>query len=204
MNPIVLRWGIPVLCYFSNPEDEDNDVCMRTQTNPGNTSGESILIDLIYSLIRQMINQLLSETKMPRRLTRDHFEGFDGSIETFKSALELFKHLFQYAPANIFIIIDGIERLDEEPDCQPLLGKLLQFLQDMRTDSDSDRIVKLLYTTAGGCESLEKLDDDYLEFVKPKARKAKYRRRGMKRLRDFDKESDWDGSDSLMEVSDSG
>ena len=200
---VVLRWNIPLLCYFSNSEDDDNDACMRSRINPGNTSGGSILIDLIYSLIRQLINQLLPETKMHRNLTKDHFEDFDGSIETFERALKLFKQLFQYGPANIYLIIDGIERLDDDPACESLL-KFLTFLEDMIIDTGSNRIVKLLYTTAGECESLERLDDDFLEFVKPKARKAKHRRRGMKRLREFDPERELNSSDSLIELSDSG
>lgn len=200
---VLIDRGIPILCYFSSSEDDDRDACLRTRIDPGNTSGENILIDLIYSFIRQMISQLLPETRMPRKLSRDQFEGFDGSIETFESALKLFKQLFQHAPANIYIIVDGIERLDDDPACEPLLEELLMFLQDMRTNTGSHRVVKLLCTTAGQCESLETLNDDFLEFVKPRAREAKHRRRGMKRLRDFDPESDWDSSDSLMEVCDS-
>ena len=203
MVGILLEWGIPVLCYFTNSEDNDNDACVRTRSSPGNTSGESILIDLIYSLIRQLINQLLPETKMPHNLMKDHFDRFDGSFQTFEIALKLFKQLFQHAPANVYIIIHGVERLDYDQACRPLLEELLIFFQDMRTDTNSDRVVKLLYTTVGECESLETLDDDFLEFVKPKARKAKHRRRSMKRLRDFDPESDRDSSGSLMEVSDS-
>ena len=201
---VLLERRIPVLCYFSTSEDDDNDACLRARINPGNTSAGNILIDLIYSLIRQMINQLLPETRMSRKLSRDHFKGFDGSIETFESALNLFEQVFQHAPANIYIIIDGIERLDDDPACEPLVEEFLMFLQDMRTDTGSDRVVKLLYTTAGQCESLETLDDDFLEFVKPRARKAKHKRRGMKQLHDFDLGYDQGSSDSLMELSDSG
>ena len=186
---VALEWKIPVLCCFSNTDDDDNFECQRINASPHNNQEENILIDLMYSLIRQLINNLLRETNFSRKLSRAYFERFDGSIETFKPALKFFKDLFQHAPTNLYIIIDGIDRLDGS-SAEPFMQKLLDVLQDIVTDTRSHRVVKVLYTTAGQCESLALLDDDFLENVEPRVRKAKHAGRCMKPLSQLHFESE--------------
>lgn len=199
---VALEWKIPVLYGFSNSDDDGNEDCQSLSADPYNSPSENILIDIIYSLTRQLINQLSPKVSTSRRLSKQSFEKFDGSIETFDSALRLFKELLRHAPTNLWIILDGIERLDD-PTVEILLVELLYSLQDVITDNTSHKVVKVLYTSAGHCSNLEQLDDEVLESVEARVRRPRHAHGNMLSLSQFDLGSDEESRGSLDSVSDS-
>ena len=199
---VALEWKMPVIYGFTNDDDDENGGCQSLSTNPYNSPNENILIDLVYSLARQLINQLSPKVSTSRRLSKQYFEKFDGSIKTFQSAVSLFKELFQHAPANIWIVLDGVERLDGST-VETLLLDLLEFLQDVITDTSSRRVVKVLYTSAGSCSSLEKLDEDFLENVETRVRKARHAHGNVLSLSQLDLESDEESRGTIESMSDS-
>lgn len=199
---VALEWKIPVLYGFSNSDDDGNEDCQSLSADPYNSPSENILIDIIYSLTRQLINQLSPKVNTSRRLSKQYLEKFDGSIETFDSALRLFKELLRHAPTNLWIILDGIERLDD-PTVETLLVELLDSLQDVITDNTSHKVVKVLYTSAGHCSNLERLDDEVLESVETRVRRPRHAHGNMLSLSQFDLGSDEESRGSLDSVSDS-
>ena len=199
---VALEWKMPVIYGFTNDDDDGNGDCQSLSTNPYNSPSENILIDLVYSLARQLINQLSPKISTSRRLSKQYFEKFDGSIKTFQSALWLFKELIQHAPANLWIVLDGVERLDDST-VETLLLDLLEFLQDVITDTSSRKVVKVLYTSAGSCSSLEKLDEDFLENVETRVRKARHAHGNTLSLSQLDLESDEESRGNIESMSDS-
>ena len=199
---VALDWKIPVLYGFSNEDDDGNEGCESLSADPYNSPNENILIDLIYSLTRQLINQLVPKISTSRRLSEQYFKKFDGSIKTFQSALWLFKELFRHAPANLWIVLDGIERLDDST-VETLLLELLDFLQDVTANNSSRKVVKVLYTSAGPCSTLEQLDEDFLENVEARVRKARHAHGNTLPLSDLDLGSDEESRGSVDSISDS-
>ena len=197
---LALEWKIPVLYGFSNSDDDGNEDCQSLSANPYNSPSENILIDLVYSLARQLINQLSPKLSTSRRLSKQYFEKFDGSIKTFQSALWLLKELFRHAPTNLWIVLDGIERLDDST-VETLLLELLESLEDVITDNASHRVVKVLYTSAGPCSSLERLDEDFLESVEAKVRKPRHAHGSTLSLSQLDLGSDEESQGSSASVS---
>ena len=195
-----LERKMPVLYGFSNEDDDGNEGCGSFNADPYNSPSENILIDLIYSLTRQLINQLSPKVSTSSKLSKQFFEKFDGSIKTFESALSLFRELFRHAPANLWIVLDGIERLDNST-VENLLLELLEFFQNAITDTSSRKLVKVLYTSAGYCSTLEELDVDYLENVKAKEVKARYAHGNMLSLSQLDLGSDEESRGSLDSMS---
>ena len=199
---VAIDWSIPVLYGFSNTSDDENEVCESLEVNPENTTAENMVIDLVYSLVRQLITQIPSEIRTTRKFNREYFDRYDGSIQTFNGALKLFRELFQHAPMNLYIVLDGIERLDGTPTEEMLLDLLL-FIQDTITDSGSRRVVKVLYTTAGTSDTLGQLDEDLLQSVEARFRRANRANRSMLALSQLDLESDGGSQASLEDASDS-
>ena len=194
---VALEWKMPVIYGFSNENDDGNEDCQSLSADPYNESSENILVDLIYSLTRQLINQLVPKISTSRRLNKQYFEKFDGSINTFQAALRLFKELIRHAPKDLWIVLDGIERLDDST-VETLLLELLDFLQDVITDTGSRNIVKVLYTTAGSCSTLEQLDQDFLENVEARVRRARHAHGNMLSLSQLDLGSDEDSRENSM------
>ncbi|KAL8794264.1 MAG: hypothetical protein Q9195_003218 [Heterodermia aff. obscurata] len=197
---VALEYKMPVLYGFSNEDDDGNEDCQSLRVDPYNSPSENILIDIIYSLTRQLINQLSPKISTSRRLSKQYFEKFDGSINTFQSALLLFKELFRQAPTNLWIVLDGVERLDDST-VQTLLLKLLMCLQDVVTDTSSRRVVKVLYTSAGFCSTLEQLDEDFLENVEARVQKARHAHGNTLSLSQLDPGSDEESLESLDDLS---
>lgn len=188
---------IPLLYFFCNIPEEDEELMDDEDDTP--SKEEAAVIDFLYSLIRQAIELLPREISTKSNLTKPRFARLDGTLDTFDEALNILADLLLLVPSTLLIVIDGIEQLDDT-DVDENITDILKFIQDttLRESSGSEKVVKILYTTAGPCSALDGLDDENLEVVRTNERKA-LRSPGNARkgriLLDIDFDSDDNASD---------
>ena len=159
---IALQLRIPVLCFFCNvlldeAEGEYDTTCSASPE-------EVAAITFVYSLIRQVIELLPKEIQTSKRFTKSRFGELDGSIDTFDEAFSILSELLPFVPIPLFVVVDGIEKLDET-EVEDGVLEVLKLLQDrlVQKSSFKRKIIKILCTTAGYCSMLGTLD--YLENV---------------------------------------
>jgi hypothetical protein len=140
---------------------------------------EKALINMIYSLIRQLIEILPSSIESPANLSPERFQALDGSVKTWDEALSIVSELLNEAPPLLLVVIDGIEHLDYLDIGEQYTKSLLQLLQShlrrVKDEGENKKTFKVLFTTAGNCAGLNGLDDGLLEIVKATERSAKHR-----------------------------
>lgn len=161
---IALTLKCPVLCFFCDisnyDEGEDDD-----DTSPAALA----VIDLVYSLIRQTIDLFPAQVTTRYDLGKSRFAKLNGSLDSFDKALDILGQLLLLAPSMMLIFIDGIEQLDDmevESQVNTILGLLqASMIQTLSRKKRDRRVFKILYTTAGTCDALENLDEEYLEIV---------------------------------------
>ncbi len=125
------------------------------------TKGKEPIISILYSLIYQLINHI-NVPHNSLNFSVAQLQELDGTLETCDKAISTFSDLLSYTPSTLLIIIDGIERLDRE-GTEVYIDALVNLLQDQVARQDlcprSGKVLKVLFTTAGPCASLNKLDD---------------------------------------------
>ena len=173
---IALEMKLPVLCFFCDLQRYEN-VENTYYANPAALS----LIDLVYSLIRQLIDLFPAQVHAMQDVRKSDFEGLTGSLDSYDNAVMVFSKLLYLAPSTMLVFIDGLEQFDNvavsEDDLQytssethNLILDLLEVLQDYmeRTISGTTKdkgLMKILYTSAGPCATLENMDKESLQWV---------------------------------------
>ena len=159
---VALALKLPVLCFFCDlenyQEDKDDDY-----------TGPAAVIDLVYSLIRQTIDLLPAQVTTKCDLSKSRFAKLDGSLDSFDKALHILRNLLPLAPSKMLVVVDGIEQLDDT-DVKSHINDVLEELQEnmiqtLKGKKKDKRMLKILYTTAGPCVTLETLNTKYLEIV---------------------------------------
>ena len=166
---IALVLKVPVLCFFCDLSSYEE----RSEDQDSSPPALAI-IDLIYSLIRQTIDIFPAQVTTAYDLSKFRFAKFDGSLKSFDKALHMLERLLTLAPKTIMICIDGIEQLDGR-EVQSQVNAVLEVLQEYMVQTlvgkkNDKRMFKILYTTAGTCDALENLDEEYLEIVEAEDR----------------------------------
>ena len=171
---------LPVLCFFcdlsdyrvagsgrdnTDSEDEEDD----KEDNEVDKPEVLALMDLVYSLIRQSIDLLPTQVTTRSDFSKSSFARLNGSLKSFDKALNIIQNLIPLAPKALMIIIDGIEQFDDTNE-EDSINNLLELLQEMMIETLSmekknRQTIKILYTTAGPCDPLESLDEEYLENI---------------------------------------
>jgi len=145
---------------------------------------EASIISALYSLIRQLTDQMDALDEEPLSFSSARFQELDGTIETWDKAISTFSELLLNAPSTLFVIIDGVERLESEQYNQ-YISSLVNVLSNQANKCDPcsriSKRLKVLFTTAGPCASLNKLDEKVLKTVAMKRQSTK-RRPGEARL----------------------
>ncbi|KAL8775353.1 MAG: hypothetical protein Q9209_000361 [Squamulea sp. 1 TL-2023] len=181
--------AIPFLGFFFIRDDDDyQEDLQRRTSSPCKGQEEAMAVDFIYSLIRQLINQLPCKVKLSGKNWRKRFKILDGSLQTCKVALRILEELLDHAPATLLIIIDGVEQV-ERSEGEALVAEVLQLLQRITTDSN-ERVIKVLYTTAGPSDALEDLDEDFLEIVEASEGRPKHMKGRLEILEELHFDSD--------------
>lgn len=103
--------------------------------------------------------------------TQRRFTTLDGSLNTLDDTLAVLSELLDLAPPLLFCVVDGFQDLDDRSTEQyicKLLGTLRHHMAKTGPSSmGSDRILKILFTTAGRADCLlEGFSEDELIFAK--------------------------------------
>lgn len=186
---VVRRMVIPFLHFFfrTNGEGDEEDEAMTL--SPFEIPEETMAIDFVYSLIRQLINQLPAKVKLSKGSWKSLFRKLDGSLDIFDIALKILRALFEHAPATLFLIVDGVERIEQKKAVATIL-RVLKFLENMVIKTPRGKVIRVLYTTAGSSEVLEGLDEDFLETVEAKQGRRKHMRGQLGNIQDLEFDSD--------------
>lgn len=136
---------IPVLAH----------ACDRGRAGSSQVSQEeSGIIGLAYSLIRQLVAMLPDELQASQDLAPERFKKLDGTVDSWRDALDLFSSLMACSSPLLLCLIDGLNRLETGNAlhmCEDLLDRLDES-QD--SDPDQERVIKLLFTSSGNCRTL--------------------------------------------------
>ncbi|KAL8687494.1 MAG: hypothetical protein Q9218_006350 [Villophora microphyllina] len=135
------RASIPTAAYFC---DTDTD-----------------MVGMVYSLILQVVELIPEDFHSSLDFTSGRFEALDGTGDSLTDAIYLFKDLLDVGPYLLFIVIDGLQRLDTASNAGTI-DKLAGVLCSVGrcVGGGSQRTVKILLTTDGIVESLMSLRGD--------------------------------------------
>lgn len=179
-----LQMGVPILGFFCDcrdpREDPENDIFLSREDRKA--FRESVVINFAYSLIRQAISLLPNRIETRIRFSKSAFAKLDGTLASWEDAVHILKKLLKLTPQAILVVVDGIEQLDQS-GLEKYVDNILELLLSYVSEEESivTRIFKILFTTAGTCSMLEKLDD--LEMVAPsQARSRRVHGRGRRFL----------------------
>lgn len=131
---------------------------------PGESQQEKehrCLVDMVCSLIRQLVDLLPLEVETEFDLEKEQWlelEHFD-DIRPWNVALEILEKLLKLVQSPLFLVIDGIEHMDDTSvtasvkEFLSVLSKVVT--QDQKeSNPNGETVVKILFTTAGDCRSL--------------------------------------------------
>ncbi|KAL9607264.1 MAG: hypothetical protein Q9167_007806 [Letrouitia subvulpina] len=131
----------PVLYYFCNSEMN--------------------VIDLVYSLMAQLIKILPGDRRSEKGVSVGRFDSLDQTVDSVDLALDLLSDLLTIGPPLLFIVIDGLQILEKSDSDVRQLQKLLKIVRHtFKEDSEQDCLVKTLFTTDGFPETLTETDVD--------------------------------------------
>lgn len=143
--------GVPVVSYFCR---------LSHQAPPGSRTRESEeLIASLYSMIRQLIDLLPAELSWSApALDETRFTSLDGDLRTWEQAMSLFVDVERCVNLPLLLfVIDGLNLVEDdfERNTSRELEQLIACLKLLVDSStNSDYIVKVLFTTAGLSGSL--------------------------------------------------
>lgn len=156
--------NIPTISYFCGLPRP------RTKLPDGMTAEMSGLVSLTYALIRQLVELLPSFLSYSEDLGAQRFAKLDGGVESFDEAARVLGELLDLAPPMLFCVIDAFEVLDDRSTTRQMTA-LVSTLHGHKTyghppSEGSDRVLKILFTTAGRSRVLlTDLKDDELVFA---------------------------------------
>lgn len=138
------RANLPLLSYFC-------ELRRGERLRAGNSSAEKqSLLALVYSLIRQSIENLLPVFNTDLDLSQRRFTMIDGTTSSWNEALSVFRDLLSLMPDQVFCVIDGLHWVDQR-DTTVLIHDLMGVLRHEK--------LKVLWTTTGRAPTLlEELD----------------------------------------------
>ncbi|KAI1451971.1 hypothetical protein F4805DRAFT_463257 [Annulohypoxylon moriforme] len=136
--------GLPVAIFSMNG---------RPIMAPGSPIRERAppVVDLVYSLIRQLVSHLPQRFERPGTLDSWHFQRLNGTIASLEPALEMLADLLEYIPPFLICIIDGLDKL-ENNETVPYLDVLLDTLRVL----SRGKKFKFLFTTYGPSQVLSR------------------------------------------------
>ena len=147
-----LRLGIPILAFFCRYPYDYNP----TDLNKG---AEACLTDLVYNIIRQLVDLLPASFTTDIDLGKDRFKSLEGGgIRGLEAAFGLLADILTFAPSILFIVIDGIDHLDTNHVSLGVDYLLKVFLRGIKLFQMEGRgIIKVLFTTTRDSPPLQHL-----------------------------------------------
>ncbi|KAG9242577.1 hypothetical protein BJ878DRAFT_162933 [Calycina marina] len=163
-----LEVGMPALCFFCDCTPE-----LPMSPESRNAFYESMVVNLMYSLIRQLIDLLPNRFETKLEFTRSTFAKLDGAFDTWPRAKQVLDKLMKLAPQGMLAVIDGLDQLDlpEYHDCvEDILEILLRYTDQ---EHNKKRALKILLTTKESCSMIENCTT--IDVISPRAAKPKHR-----------------------------
>jgi hypothetical protein len=141
--------GFPVISWFCSQPAVDLD-------HNATSSEMGAMISLIYTLVRQLIELLPLKPPKPLAVDIDGLRTLDGSPTSIDTALFLLRDLVRNVDFPLFIVVDGLQWLDDVSTSAHLDG-LVAALVDPRAETDDEGAplsVRVLFTTTGRSHAL--------------------------------------------------
>ena len=142
--------GLPLISWFCAPPSGSTE-------NAGMTREWSALVSLLYALIRQLIELLPLKPKAPIDVDIATLESLNGcSTATIDATNLVLKDLLAQLDTTLFIVIDGLEWLDDTSTHRPLTSTLQTLINASaaRLPEQSSTSVRILLTTTGRSHAL--------------------------------------------------
>lgn len=156
---ILSEKGRRVLAFAGRHVDRQGDIL----------SQERRLIQMVYSMIFQILQQLQDEESLLLVDVGGSFRELDATIQTLPLGLKILKYLLDVHP-HCIVIVDGWDFLDKSNNTVQVNEFLRTFLdmfeQDLADGVEMDIYGnRLLLTTVGVSPTLSSLEKDYLGFL---------------------------------------
>ncbi|KAJ8118314.1 hypothetical protein OPT61_g698 [Boeremia exigua] len=97
--------GVPIISYFC-------ELRRREDLIGGNTKEEQGLIQMVYALIRQMLELMLPGMYHDEDFNWPSFSGLDGMIDSWEETMHVFSNVQNLLPGTVLCVIDGLQWLD--------------------------------------------------------------------------------------------
>lgn len=124
---------VPTISYFCELRRHEELIGDNTKEMQG-------LLQMVYALMRQMIELVLPEVNTTANLRLERFTQLDATVETWDEALAIFSDVQSLLPGTVFCVVDGVQWLDS----RRVNKYVAQFIEVLRCGK-----LKLLFTSAG-------------------------------------------------------
>jgi hypothetical protein len=129
---------VPTISYFCELRRREELI----DDNDKETQG---FLQMVYGLIRQMIELTLPEMQIDKDLCLSRFSRLDGTADSWEDAMSIFTDIRDLLPGKVFCVIDGLQWLDNRRTS----NFLTQFVDLLREGN-----MKVLLATIGESRSL--------------------------------------------------
>lgn len=167
--------GLPTISWFC-------DLKGVVESPPESTREVTALLSLTYALIRQLIEMLPLKPKEPIGIKIEEIAGLGDNLETFDVALRVLAELISQLDMTTFIVIDGLQWLDDVSTSQyvnDLLGVLQRSVtQNCHESSGQKPLVRMLLTTAGRSHTILDTLETHLYVLADEGPRSRQRKRG--------------------------
>lgn len=140
---------VPTISHFCNLPRGEN---LRGK----NTPEAQASIALAYSLIRQLVESLDFQFTSEVDFESARFTALDGTLATWSQAMELLGDLMDYVSTVVFLVVDGLQWLDDASTDRSLVllidvlrGKMSSSKWEGDKRESAHNRIKILLTTAG-------------------------------------------------------
>jgi hypothetical protein len=128
--------NLPVVSYF----------CERIGTDGRATTQAELLINVVYSLIYQLVQNISSTSDFSSTtvLVPDRFEQLDGTPASLSLAINILREILSVGPSYVLIVLDGLDLLGF-PESDALDEHVIMFLNSLKNPL---RVIKILFWTS--------------------------------------------------------
>lgn len=132
--------NLPVLYYF----------CNSTTT----------LVDLLYSLLAQLVQALPSDFQSTKDFSSARFEALSQTADSLDRVIILLRDLLDVGPYALYVIVDGLQVLRRSSSSLVQVQGVVNILRSASEDkrSERSRLTKTLFTTDGFTNALNCLE----------------------------------------------